>query len=74
MPNFPSIYGLRQSLRFLLQVGIANIHEELKPLVAQLRQGVADLGLNSLTPPEPEYASGIVSFASPRAESIGGTA
>jgi cysteine desulfurase / selenocysteine lyase len=71
MPNFPSIYGLRQSLRFLLQIGVANIHEELKPLVAQLRQGLADLGLNSLTPPEPEYASGIASFASPRAESIG---
>jgi cysteine desulfurase / selenocysteine lyase len=71
MPNFPSIYGLRQSLRFLLQVGVANIHQELKPLVEQLRQGITGLGLDALTPPEPEYASGIVSFAHPKPESVG---
>jgi cysteine desulfurase/selenocysteine lyase len=71
MPNFPSIYGLRQSLRFLLQFGVAGIYRELKPLVEQLRQGVAALGLDMLTPSEAEYASGIVSFAHPKAEQIG---
>jgi selenocysteine lyase/cysteine desulfurase len=71
MPNFPSIYGLRQSLRFLLQVGVASIHRELIPLVEQLQQGLAALGLEMLTPPEAEYASGIVSFAHPKAEQIG---
>ena len=71
MPAFPSIYGLRQSLRFLLQVGVANIHQELKPLVERLRQGLEGLGLDLLTPPEAEYASGIVSFAHPDAERIG---
>jgi selenocysteine lyase/cysteine desulfurase len=71
MPNFPSIYGLRQSLRFLLQVGVAGIHRELKPLVEQLRQGLAALGLDMLTPSEAEYASGIVSFSHPKAEQIG---
>ena len=54
-----------------LQVGVAGIHRELKPLVEQLRQGLAALGLDMLTPSEAEYASGIVSFSHPKAEQIG---
>jgi hypothetical protein len=33
MPNFPSIYVLRKSLDFLMQLGIGRIDSELKPLV-----------------------------------------
>lgn len=47
------------------------MNEELTPLVQHLRQGVAGLGLDLLTPAEAEYASGIVSFAHPKAEEMG---
>jgi len=71
MPNFPSIYALRESLGFLLQVGVTNIFAELRPLVERLRQGFVDLGCHMLTPPGAEYASGVVAFAHPEAERIG---
>jgi selenocysteine lyase/cysteine desulfurase len=71
MPNFPSIYVLRRALEFLLQVGVERIFEELKPVVARLRQGLADLGLQLLTPPDRDLASGIVAFAHPQAKEIG---
>ncbi|MCL5670636.1 MAG: aminotransferase class V-fold PLP-dependent enzyme [Acidobacteria bacterium] len=71
MPNFPSIFALKQSLEFLLRVGVENIYRELQPLVANLRTGLASLGLDLLTPAEPECASGIVAFAHPKAEEIG---
>ncbi|TAM82054.1 MAG: aminotransferase class V-fold PLP-dependent enzyme [Acidobacteria bacterium] len=71
MPNFPSIFALKQSLEFLLRIGVENIHHELQPLVASLRAGLARLGLDLLTPAGPESASGIVAFAHPQAEEIG---
>ncbi len=71
MPNFPSLYALRQSLRFLLDCGVDNIFRELREPVQQLRCGLAELQLDLLTPLDAELASGIVSFAHPRAEKIG---
>jgi cysteine desulfurase / selenocysteine lyase len=71
MPNFPSIFALKQSLEFLLDVGVENIYRDLQPLVAHLRAGLVGLRLDLLTPAEPEYASGIVAFAHPEAEKIG---
>lgn len=71
MPNFPSIFALKRSLEFLLQAGVENIHRDLQPLVSRLRAGLAELGLDLLTPAEPQYASGIVAFAHPKAEQIG---
>ena len=44
---------------------------ELRPVVEALRSGLAKLGLDLLTPPGPEYASGIVSFAHPECEKVG---
>jgi selenocysteine lyase/cysteine desulfurase len=63
MPPFPSIYVLRRSVEFLLGVGVDRIDTELRPLVTVLRQGLENLGFDLLTPPDPAYASGIVSFA-----------
>jgi selenocysteine lyase/cysteine desulfurase len=71
MPNFPSIYGLRQALEFLLQVGVDRIDQELKPVVARLRQGLGELGVELLTPAGGEVASGIVAFAHPQANEVG---
>jgi selenocysteine lyase/cysteine desulfurase len=71
MPNFPSLYALRHSLQFILECGVGNIFQELSEPVKQLRGGLVDLGLDLLTPASSALASGIVSFAHPRAEAIG---
>jgi cysteine desulfurase / selenocysteine lyase len=71
MPVFPSIFALRRSVEFLLEAGVENIEMALRPVVQTLRSGLAELGLDLLTPPGPEYASGIVSFAHPEFERIG---
>ena len=71
MPNFPAIYALKTGIEYLLQVGVERIDQELRPLVTELREGLQDLGANLLTPCEPRYASGIVSFANEHAEAIG---
>src|SRR5262249_24934869 len=62
MSVFPSIYVLRRSVEFLLELGVDRIDVALRPLVATLRQGVEDLSFDVLTPADPAYASGIVSF------------
>lgn len=70
MPNFPALYALNASVRFLLDLGIPAIDAQLKPLVAQLRAGIAAQGRNLLTPPGPEFASGIVAFEDSNPESL----
>ncbi|MBK9169974.1 MAG: aminotransferase class V-fold PLP-dependent enzyme [Bryobacterales bacterium] len=71
MPNFPAIYALRAGVDHLLAADVARIDETLRPLVADLREGLAKQGLDLLTPADPVYASGIVSFAHPRPEALG---
>ncbi len=63
MPNFPAIFALRPGIECLLTVGVERLDRELRPLVAALRNGLAGQGLAMLTPAEPRFASGIVSFA-----------
>jgi selenocysteine lyase/cysteine desulfurase len=72
MPNFPAIYVLRESAAYLQSAGVECIENHLRPLVRQLRDGLAALGLDLLTPPGESVASGIVSFAHPQAERIAG--
>jgi len=71
MPNFPAIYALKAGIEYLLHIGVERIEQELRPLVVELREGLQDLGADLLTPRDPRYASGIVSFAHKRAEAIG---
>ncbi len=71
MPNFPSLYAFRESLKFILDNGVGSFHEELKPLVEELRIGFERLGCDMLTPPDSEQSSGIVAFSHPNADVIG---
>jgi cysteine desulfurase / selenocysteine lyase len=71
MPAFPAIYALRRSVDFLLERNIGQLDEDLKPVVRALHEGVRQLGVELLTPPDAEYASGIVSFRHPECEQIG---
>jgi selenocysteine lyase/cysteine desulfurase len=63
MPNFPGLFALDAGVQFLLSVGIERLDRELRPLIRALRDGLAEQGLDLLTPAAPEFASGIVSFA-----------
>jgi selenocysteine lyase/cysteine desulfurase len=71
MPNFSSIYALRASLGYLSEIGVAHLDESLRPIVQKMRDGLVDLGLELLTPDDPAYHSGIVSFLHPAAKQIG---
>jgi selenocysteine lyase/cysteine desulfurase len=71
MPNFPSLYALREGLEYLLAVGVERIESALRPLVRKLRSGLEDRGFALLTPAGSEYASGILSFAQANAEDTG---
>jgi cysteine desulfurase / selenocysteine lyase len=71
MPNFLSIYALRESLRFLLQANVSTIYKELQPVVEKLRHGFERLGCDMLTPAGSEWASGIVAFRHDRSDEIG---
>lgn len=62
MPNFPAMFALNAGIEYLLSIGVERIDNELRPLVRKLRAGLCNEGLKMLTPAEPEYASGIVSF------------
>ena len=63
MPNFPACFALHAGLECLLAAGVERLNAELRPVVAELRAGMEAAGVALLTPPAPEYASGIVSFA-----------
>ena len=65
MPNFPAIFALKSGLDVLLETGVEKIDRSLQPLVADLHRGIARLGLTLLTPSEPEFSSGILSFVHP---------
>ena len=44
--TFPRSYVMRESLGFLIQLGIERIDLQLKPLVKKLREGIASLGFS----------------------------
>ena len=71
MPNFPSLYALRESLSFLKSLSVETIYEELRPLVERLRFGFQQLGCDMLTLSDPGKASGIVAFRHAQSEAIG---
>jgi cysteine desulfurase / selenocysteine lyase len=71
MPNFPAMYALREGVEYLQRIGVERLNLTLQPLVKHLREGLKDRGFRLLTPPEPEFASGIVSFAHPDPERVG---
>lgn len=62
MPNFPAIFALNAGIDYLLSVGVERLDSALRPLVKTVRDGLANQGLELLTPAAPEFASGIVSF------------
>lgn len=70
MPAFPALYALRASLDYLARIGIARIAAHADPLVARLHEGLAALGIPTLSPPQPGNGSGIVAFRHERDAAI----
>ncbi|RFC47690.1 MAG: Selenocysteine lyase/Cysteine desulfurase [Verrucomicrobia bacterium] len=62
MPNFVSLYALNAALRYLETVGIESIAAHADPLVTRLHEGLRDLGISPMCPPQPEHPTGIVAF------------
>jgi selenocysteine lyase/cysteine desulfurase len=71
MPNFPALYGMCESLRFLLPVNSAEEQARVNSLSVRLRQDLRARGLRMLTPQDPALASGIVSFEHEHAAAVG---
>ena len=70
MPNFISLYALNASLRYLDRIGIDAISRHADPLVAQVHEGLVELGITPLAPRRPQHPTGIVSFKHPRSPEI----
>lgn len=72
MPGFPAIYALNASLKCLASAGIPEIAAQADPIVSQLHEGLAELGLATMSPPQPGNSSGIVAFQHSRDAEIHG--
>ena len=62
MPSFAAIYALRAGMDYLKKTGIANIAAHADPLVGDLHDALAELGLKTMAPAQPDHPAGIVSF------------
>jgi selenocysteine lyase/cysteine desulfurase len=71
MPNFPAIYALRVSLRFLREIGVEAICDRLVPVMERLHEGAASMGVSMLMPERQKHVSGIVAFEHPDAARVG---
>ncbi len=65
--NYLAIYGLGESLKLMLDVGIAAIEARVRNLAALLRTGLEAVGFEVVTPAEPDRSAGIITCRRPGA-------
>jgi cysteine desulfurase / selenocysteine lyase len=58
--NYIGIYGLRESLRILLDVGMSEVAARVRLLVQLLRQRLEQKGFEVMTPVDPQRHAGII--------------
>lgn len=63
MPNFPTLYAVNASLRYLRSLDLDEEQTQANALARDLRARLAALGLPMLTPAAEAFTSGIVSFS-----------
>ena len=63
--NYIGIYGLRESLRILLDVGMSEVAERVRMLVQLLRRRLEERGFEVITPADPQRHAGIVTASRP---------
>jgi selenocysteine lyase/cysteine desulfurase len=57
--NYLGIYGMRESLKIILGIGLATIEKHIRLLNDRLRQGLRAQGYEIVTPEEPRRSAGI---------------
>lgn len=67
MPNFVALYALDASLRYLEEIGVANIAAHADPLVQEAEAGLRTLGIEPLARWD---GSGILAFQHPRSAEL----
>jgi selenocysteine lyase/cysteine desulfurase len=70
MPNFPAIYALNASLRYLEGIGVEAVSRHADPLVSRANEGLIELGLIPMAPLRAKLPTGIVAFQHPRSAEI----
>tara|TARA_A100001037_G_scaffold10022_1_gene9794 strand:- start:2509 stop:3615 length:1107 start_codon:yes stop_codon:yes gene_type:complete len=70
MPNYAAIYALNAALRYLENVGVANITAHADPLVAQMESGLRELGQTPMSGQREGNYSGILAIRHERADAI----
>lgn len=73
MPSFPAVYALEAGLSYLEEQGVEAVADHADGLVARLHQGLAEIGLETMSPYQPEEGAGIISFLHPRDAEIHAT-
>ena len=58
--NYVGIYGLRESLRILLDAGMSEVAARVRMLVQLLRRRLAEKGFETLTPADPQRHAGVI--------------
>lgn len=66
MPNFAALYALNASLRYLEQMGIAQIEAHSNPLAAMAESGIRSMGILPLCTWDQTNPTGIIAFKHPR--------
>ncbi len=70
MPNFPAIYALNASLRYLEDVGVEVISRYADPLVNRLHRGLLELGVKPMAPLRSGRPTGITAFQHPNSSQL----
>jgi selenocysteine lyase/cysteine desulfurase len=63
--NYIGIYGLRESLRILLDAGMSEVAARVRMLVQLLRQRLEEKGFEVMTPVDPQRHAGIIAASRP---------
>jgi cysteine desulfurase/selenocysteine lyase len=63
--NYVGIYGLRESLRILLDAGMSEVAERVRMLVQLLRRRLEEKGFEIITPVDPQRHAGIITARRP---------
>ncbi len=63
--NYVGIYGLRESLRILLDAGMTEVGARVRTLTQLLRQQLEERGFEVMTPVDPQRHAGIITASRP---------
>ncbi len=70
MPNYPAIYAIHAGLDYIQTISVEAIYAAAQPLVQACLEGLSNLPITLLTPPQPESIAGILAFRHPKFEAI----